>query len=87
MGIKTRLCILFCTAVVLTGGVLALLANIRLHQPVYAASTLPRSDLSVVGPPSLPASTVDAIFARLGSPMAGTGKLVTVHGVQLDPHE
>jgi hypothetical protein len=31
---------------------------------------------SVVGPPSLPAATVDAIFRRLGSPMAGTGQAV-----------
>ncbi len=58
------------------GGALALFANLHLRQPAYAAHTLPGSDLSVVGPPSLPASTVDAIFARLGSPMAGTGALV-----------
>src|SRR5579883_1039789 len=31
---------------------------------------------SVVGPPSLPAATVDAIFRRLGSPMVGTGQAV-----------
>jgi hypothetical protein len=31
---------------------------------------------SVVGPPSLPASYVDAIFQRLGSPMTGTGAAV-----------
>jgi len=30
----------------------------------------------VVGPPTLPASTVDAILTRLGSPMVGTGKVV-----------
>jgi hypothetical protein len=33
-------------------------------------------DVSVAGPPTLSAATVDAIFARLGSPMVGTGKLV-----------
>jgi len=33
-------------------------------------------DVSVSGPPTLSAATVDAIFARLGSPMVGTGKLV-----------
>ncbi len=33
-------------------------------------------DLSVVGQPSLPAATVDAIFKSLGSPMAGTGQVV-----------
>jgi hypothetical protein len=33
-------------------------------------------DLSVVGQPSLPAATVDAIFKSLGSPMTGTGQVV-----------
>ena len=37
---------------------------------------LPAADLSVVGGPSLPAATVDMIFKNLGSPMAGTGRLV-----------
>lgn len=31
---------------------------------------------NVIGPPSLPAATVDSIFARMGSPMADTGKVV-----------
>lgn len=34
------------------------------------------SNDNVVGPPSLPAATVDAIFRRLGSPMVGTGQAV-----------
>lgn len=34
------------------------------------------SDDNVVGPPSLPASFVDSIFRRLGSPMVGTGQAV-----------
>src|SRR5690242_5879534 len=76
MGIKTRLFIVICIGIVLVGGALALFANMHLRQPAYAARTLPSGDLSVVGAPSLPASTVDAIFARLGSPMVGTGKLV-----------
>ena len=76
MGIKTRLFIAFCTGIVLFGGALALLAHMHLRQPAYAARAIPRSDLSVVGPPSLPASTVDAIFTRLGSPMVGSGALV-----------
>ncbi len=76
MGIKTRLFMAFCIGIVLVGGALALLANMHLRQPAYAARTLPDSDLSVVGAPSLPASTVDAIFSRLGSPMVGTGALV-----------
>ena len=33
-------------------------------------------DVGVAGPPTISAATVDAIFARLGSPMVGTGKLV-----------
>jgi hypothetical protein len=76
MSIKTRLIIAFCTGIVLAGGALALLMNMHLREPAQAARTLPGSDLSVVGPPSLPAGTVDAIFARLGSPMTGTGALV-----------
>ena len=76
MGIKTRVFIIFCIGVVLIGGALALFANMHLRHPAYAARTLPSGDLSVVGAPSLPASMVDAIFARLGSPMVGTGKLV-----------
>jgi hypothetical protein len=34
------------------------------------------SDDNVIGPPSLPASTVNTIFQRLGSPMSGTGQAV-----------
>ncbi|MBA2287366.1 MAG: glucosaminidase domain-containing protein [Ktedonobacteraceae bacterium] len=34
------------------------------------------SGASVVGAPTLPAATVDKIFARMGSPMAGTGRVV-----------
>ncbi len=77
MGIQTRFFIAFCIIIVLIGGGLALLSTTtRPHQPAYAAPSLPDSDLSVVGPPSLPAATVDSIFARLGSPMVGTGALV-----------
>ena len=41
-----------------------------------AAETMPAEDLSVVGKPTLPAATVDAIFKSLGSPMNGTGQVV-----------
>jgi hypothetical protein len=41
-----------------------------------ASQVIPAGDLSVVGKPSLPAATVDAIFKGLGSPMNGTGKVV-----------
>jgi hypothetical protein len=41
-----------------------------------SAETIPAEDLSVVGKPTLPAATVDAIFKSLGSPMNGTGQVV-----------
>lgn len=41
-----------------------------------ASHSMPNADLSVVGQPSLPASTVDSIFKSLGSPMSGLGKVV-----------
>jgi len=72
MGIKKRFFMAFCITIILIGGGLALLSN----APTHAAPGLPNSDLSVVGSPSLPASTVDSIFTRLGSPMVGTGALV-----------
>ncbi len=59
--------LLFSLIVILVGGVALLLQT----QPSSHAS-----GGSVVGPPTLPASTVNAIFARLGSPMVGTGKVV-----------
>ena len=60
--------LLFSLMVILVGGGVALLLQ---PQPSSHAS-----GGSVVGPPTLPASTVNAIFARLGSPMVGTGKVV-----------
>src|SRR5713226_9953384 len=72
MGIKKRFFMAFCITIILIGGGLALLSN----APTHAAPGLPNSDLSVVGSPSLPASSVDSIFTRLGSPMVGTGALV-----------
>src|SRR5437764_5127887 len=65
--------------ITLIGGGFALLIGGRLTAPTNASHTdalISSGDLSVVGPPSLPAATVDAIFSRSGSPMAGTGKLV-----------
>lgn len=58
-------------AVILLGGGTALLYQ------VYQGSTASHaSSDSVVGLPSLPASYVDAVFRRLGSPMVGTGQAV-----------
>src|SRR5216683_1041483 len=47
-----------------------------------ALRAIPAEDLSVVRQPSLPAATVDAIFKRLGSPMAGTGQVVLQASLQ-----
>src|SRR5947209_4157218 len=66
------------TVIILIGGGVALLwTNQQGHhtgQPVRAVSDA--GDVSVAGPPTLSASTIDSIFARLGSSMVGTGKLV-----------
>lgn len=57
--------------IILAGGGIALLYQWNLGSTsIYASSD------NVVGPPSLPASYVDAIFQRVGSPMVGTGKAV-----------
>ena len=57
--------------VLLVGGGVALLDQWQ-QGPVSGHA----SDDTVVGPPSLPASYVDSIFRRLGSPMVGTGQAV-----------
>ncbi len=72
--------ILFCFVVALIAMAVALLfQNIgaQFFTPVRAAPlALQAGDLSVVGQPTLPATTVDAIFRRVGSPMAGAGQVV-----------
>src|ERR1700688_2299930 len=68
--------IAFCLAITIIGCGLALLPGPRHIASTYAARNIPNNDLSVVGPPSLPASTVNSILARLGSPMMGAGALV-----------
>lgn len=68
-----RLSMLLC---LLAGG-LAVFSLARNTQSSQANFTLPADDPStVVGPPTLPATTVDAIFASVGSPMLGTGQVV-----------
>lgn len=57
--------------ILLAGGGVALLY--QWHQGTM--SSYASSD-SVVGKPSLPAATVDAIFRQMGSPMVGTGQAV-----------
>ncbi|TMC19182.1 MAG: hypothetical protein E6J33_05980 [Chloroflexi bacterium] len=66
------------TVIILIGGGVALLwTNQQGHhngQPAGAVEAA--GDVSVTGPPTLSAATIDSIFARLGSPMVGTGKVV-----------
>lgn len=72
---------LLCIVVGCIGGGVALLAQYQQGGTKAGASGASRSmpqygDMSVSGPPTLLAATVDAIFARVGSPMVGTGKVV-----------
>lgn len=64
--------VMSCLVILLIGSGLALLwTNGQAgHGRAQAA------DVSVVGPPTLAASTVDSVFARLGSPMRGLGTLI-----------
>lgn len=59
------------TIIIIVGGGAALLLHLQQGNQNSQAD-----GVSVVGPPSLPAAAVDAIFTRLGSPMVGTGKVV-----------
>ncbi len=72
--------ILFSSTVVFIAIVVGLIFQTQEAQfisTVKAASqAMPAGDLSVVGKPSLPAATVDAIFKGLGSPMNGMGQVV-----------
>ena len=65
--------------IVMLCGCVALLWQIQqgnmVSHAVPAVLAMP-ADVSVVGPPSLSAATVNAIFAQIGSPMAGTGATV-----------
>src|SRR5207248_7462085 len=78
----SRICSLFqlaiaSTVIILIGAGAALFWQLHQGNLVRANISITRSnDVSVVGPPSLPAATVDAIFKTLGSPMLGTGKVV-----------
>lgn len=66
--------------VFIAGAVAGLLYQLQGMQFTTAAKAtsqaFPYNDVSVVGKPSLPAATVDAIFKDLGSPMSGTGQEV-----------
>jgi hypothetical protein len=74
---------LLCMVIILLGGAFALLIAVGSLDTSFGPLAYPAraaqagfDDLSVVGPPSLPAATVNAIFSRLGSPMSGTGAIV-----------
>jgi hypothetical protein len=58
------------TLIILIGGSVTMVWQLNRAQSSQAASS------SIVGPPSLPAATVDSILSRMGSPMAGTGKVI-----------
>jgi hypothetical protein len=62
----------FSVVIILIGGVVASL-DLSRNTPAQASQA---DGVSVVGSPSLAASTVDAIFKRVGSPMTGTGNVV-----------
>ena len=67
---RSALFITISTLIVLIGGSVTMVWQFDRAQSSQAAST------SIVGPPSLPAATVDSILTRMGSPMAGTGKVI-----------
>lgn len=57
------------TLIVLIGGSVTMVWQLNRTQSSQAST-------NIVGPPSLPAATVDSILTRMGSPMAGTGKVI-----------
>ncbi len=67
-GKRSFLFLVLSTLMVLIGGMLTLLMGQRENSSAAAGY--------VVGPPTLSAATVNQIFARTGSPMAGTGAFV-----------
>jgi hypothetical protein len=58
------------TLFVLLGGCLTMIWQFDRAKSSQAASS------SIVGPPSLPAATVNTILSRVGSPMAGEGQVI-----------
>ena len=62
--------------IILQAGCVALLWQVQQGSSASRAFPAIPTDVGVVGPPSLSAATVNAIFAQIGSPMAGTGTTV-----------
>jgi hypothetical protein len=70
---RSHFVLLVSTLIILLSGCVTLLWQI--HQGTNSRAD--RADVGyIVGPPTLPAETVDKIFAEVGSPMVGTGKVV-----------
>jgi hypothetical protein len=67
---RLRLTIFPCMLVILLAGAAALVWQMQHAQPTRADGG------NVVGPPTLPARTVDQILAQMGSPMVGTGAVI-----------
>ncbi|HEV2659216.1 MAG TPA: hypothetical protein VGU68_01350 [Ktedonobacteraceae bacterium] len=67
---RLRLTIFPCMLIILFAGAVALLWQVQHAQPTRADGS------NVVGPPTLPARTVDQILAQMGSPMVGTGAVI-----------
>lgn len=68
--VRTTIFVIISTLIVLSGGFMTLLMQMHQTQNSHADGS------SVIGPPTLPAATVDSILAQMGSPMTGTGKVV-----------
>ncbi len=62
--------------IILLGGCVALLWQMQQGSTTSHAVPAIPADVSVVGPPSLSAATVNAIFTQYGSSMAGTGTTI-----------
>lgn len=74
-GRKRAFSLLF-LVIIMTSGSVTLLWQLQQKQSTRAAYQTSMDAGNVIGEPTLPAATVDAIFARMGSPMVGTGSVV-----------
>ena len=67
---RSYIFLLISTLLVLVAGSLTIVWQVEQHYSTRADGS------NVIGPPSLPAATVNTILARAGSPMAGTGAVI-----------
>jgi hypothetical protein len=68
--IRPTLFLVGCMLIILLGALATMFWQARSELPARADSG------NVIGPPTLPAATVDTILANMGSPMAGTGAVI-----------